>query len=86
MKKFLSLLAVGGALFSGGVAQAQAPGMAPGGSVTTETTTTTGAEPGAMMVDAPTGTMPTTGGAPIAMALCGALTAAGGFFVRRKLS
>ena len=87
MKKLLGIFAVTSAMFLGGVAQAQAPGMnggtAPG--TTVETTTIT-EEGGALAVDAPSGTMPTTGGAPIAMALSGLLTAAGGLLVRRKMS
>ena len=86
MKKFLSVLAVGSALFLSGASQVQAQGMAPGPSVSTETTVTTGGDASASY-DAPSsGTMPTTGGAPIAMALSGILTAAGAFFIRRKLS
>lgn len=85
MKKLFGLFAVGSALFLGGVAQAQPIATTPGVTVTTETTT--GAVPGAMAFDAPaeTGTMPTTGGAPIVMALSGILAAGGAFFARRKL-
>ena len=85
MKKLLGLFAVGSALFLGGIAQAQPVATTPGVTVTTETTT--GAMPGAMSLDAPaeTGTMPATGGAPIAMALSGILIAGGAFFARRKL-
>jgi len=84
MKKFWSLLAVSSALFLGGIAQAQAPATAP--TVSTETTVSTSTDAGASYDAAPSGTMPTTGGAPIAMALSGILTAAGGFLIRRKLS
>lgn len=87
MKKLLGLFAVGSTLFLGAVAQAQ-PATPPAGGVTVVTETTTGGmeQPASMMVDAPTGTMPATGGAPIAMALSGILMAGGAFFARRKLS
>ena len=97
MKKLLGLFAVGSALFLGGVAQAQpgapmpgAPGAMPPAaapstsvSITQETYT----DPNTMSLDSPdSGTMPATGGAPIAMALSGMLAAGGAFFARRKLA
>ena len=97
MKKLSSILGVAGVLALGAVAQAQAPGdpgappaMAPppgdtGVTVTTETTTGVGGADMTIGAEDP-GTLPTTGGAPIAMALVGTLTAAGAFFARRKLS
>lgn len=95
MKKLSSILALSGVLALGIAAQAQDPGAPPadaappadpGVTVTTETTVEQPA-PDTMIVgtDDP-GTMPATGGAPLAMALAGTLTAAGAFFVRRKLS
>lgn len=87
MKKILSLLSVAGIVAFAGIAQAQdaVPPAGAGVEVTTETTTTV---PGETVVGAyeDPGTMPATGGAPIAMALVGSLTAAGAFFARRKLS
>ena len=90
MKKFLMMLGVTGVL-SVGAAFAQPAATPPAGAPattpppvdTTVTSTTTTTD----VVGAETyGTMPATGGAPIAMALGGALTAAGAFFMRRKLS
>ena len=89
MKKLTGLFTVGSALLIAGIAHAQ-PGaptsLPPATTVTTEITTATGAEPSSIALDAPTGTMPTTGGAPIAMALSGILAAGGAFFARRKLA
>ena len=90
MKKLLGIFAVASAMFLSGVAYAQAPGMNPGGApgttTTVESTTITEDGGGAMTVDAPSGTMAATGGAPIAMALTGILTAVGGLLIRRKIS
>ena len=90
MKKLTGLFAVSSALLIGGIAQAQPVattvppvGAPPATTVTTETTTST--DTGAATYDVP-GTMATTGGAPIAMALAGILAAGGAFFVRRKLA
>ena len=84
MKKILGIFAVASAMFVSGAAHAQAPGMAPG--TTVETTTITEDVGDTSSIGAPSGTMPTTGGAPIAMALSGILTAAGGLLIRRKMS
>ena len=87
MKKLTGLFAVGSALLIGGIAQAQpaVTTVPPATTVTTETTTST--DTGAVALDAPAnGTMPPTGGAPIAMALAGILAAGGAFFARRKLA
>lgn len=96
MKKLSSLLGVASVLALCAVAQAQDPAMmapapappaAPGATVNVETQTTVGGADSDTIVgaDAPD-TMPTTGGAPIALALIGSMTAAGAFIVRRKLS
>lgn len=92
MKKLTGLFAVGSALLIAGVVQAQpmattvAPaGGAPATTVTTETTTSTDTGAASSNPEA-TGTMPTTGGAPIAMALTGIIAASGAFFARRKLA
>ena len=85
MKKLTGLFAVGSALLIGGIAQAQpaVTTVPPATTVTTETTTST--DTGAATYDVP-GTMATTGGAPIAMAMAGILAAGGAFFARRKLA
>lgn len=92
MKNWMTVLTLGVGLSAASIAQAQegVPGAAPppvGDTTVTATTTTTTEVPatvGAETTDY--GTMPATGGAPLAMALGGALTAAGAFFLRRKLS
>jgi hypothetical protein len=92
MKNWMKVLSLGGILLSAAVVQAQpaaAPVPAPAvdTTVTTTTTTDTAGTPGSTVIGAENyGTMPTTGGAPIAMALGGMLTAASAFFVRRKVS
>lgn len=92
MKNLMTILSLGGVLLAGGVAYAQpaaAPATTPPVDTTVTTTTTTSTDPigapGAEVTDA-TGTMPTTGGAPLVMVLSGGLTAASAFFLRRKLS
>lgn len=92
MKNLSSLLGAASVLALCAVAQAQDPAMmapapAPGADVTVTTQTTTGYDNGSDTIvgaDAPD-TMPTTGGAPIALALVGSMTAAGAFIVRRRL-
>lgn len=83
MKKLAALLSVTGILAMSAAAQEPAPAPAP-----TEVTVVTETTPGDSQVigaeDA--GTLPTTGGAPLAMALAGALTTGSAFFLRRKLS
>lgn len=91
MKKFAAVLGVTGMLAVSAVAQD--PGMAPApgapGDMSVTTTTTTEvptADPAVVGAEVTTTTLPATGGAPIAMALAGALTAGSAFFLRRKLS
>lgn len=94
MKKWMAVLSCSGTLLLAGAAfgQGAAPksavdaAMAPETTVTTTTSTSTGGDvlPGAP--DENGGTMPATGGAPLAMLLAGSLTAASGLFLRRKLA
>jgi LPXTG-motif cell wall-anchored protein len=88
MKKFAAVLGVTGMLAVSAVAQD--PGMAPApGDMSVTTTTTTEVpttDPAVVGAEVTTTTLPATGGAPIAMALAGALTAGSAFFLRRKLS
>lgn len=87
MKKFAAVLGLTGVLALS--ATAQDPGMAPAPAadvnVVTETTPGVPAD-STMMGTEDVGTLPTTGGAPLAMALAGALTAGSAFFLRRKLN
>lgn len=87
MKKFVAVLGLTGVLAFSAVAQD--PGAGSGAAVDIMTTTET--MPGVpadstMMATEEVGTLPATGGAPLAMALAGALTAGSAFFLRRKLS
>ena len=93
MKNWMTVLSVATCLSVAGIAQAQdaaapPPPPVPAGDATvTATTTTTTEVPGTICAETVDyGTMPATGGAPLAMALGGALTAAGAFFLRRKVS
>jgi hypothetical protein len=89
MKNWMKVLSLGGILLSAAVVQAQpaAAPVAPAVDTTVTTTTTTDTAGTPAVIGAENyGTMPTTGGAPIAMALGGMLTAASAFFVRRKVS
>ena len=91
MKNWMKVLSLGGVLLTAAAVQAQpaaAPAAAPpvDTTVTTTTTTDTVGAPAVIGAENNYGTMPATGGAPIAMALGGMLTAAGAFFVRRKIS
>jgi hypothetical protein len=93
MKNLSTVLGAASVLFLCAVAQAQDPAMAPAAppatpgadvTVTTQTTTDYGdAGADTIVGDVPV-TMPATGGAPIALALVGSLTAAGAFIARRK--
>lgn len=90
MKNLSKVLGAASVLFLCAAAQAQDPAMAPGApgaDVTVTTQTTTGLDaPDTIVGDTMPDTMPTTGGAPIALALVGSLTAAGAFIARRKLA
>ncbi len=91
MKNLSKVLGAASVLFLCAAAQAQDPAMppmpAPGADVTVTTQTTTGLDaPDTIVGDAMPDTMPTTGGAPIAIALLGSMTAAGAFIARRKLA
>jgi hypothetical protein len=91
MKNLSTVLGAASILFLCTVAQAQdpavAPAPAPAPDVTVTTQTTTGLDaPDTIVGDTAPDTMPTTGGAPIALALVGSMTAAGAFIVRRKLN
>lgn len=89
MKNLSKVLAATSILFLCAAAQAQDPAMAPapGADVTVTTQTTTGVDaPDTIVGDVAPDTMPTTGGAPIALALIGSMTAAGAFIARRKLT
>lgn len=87
MKKLATILSVAGVLAVGTAGWAQEPVPTEDLEVRTTTETTTGyANPDVMPMEETTyATMPATGGAPIAMALLGTLTAAGAYFTRRKL-
>lgn len=87
MKKFAAVLGLTGVIALSAVAQD--PAAAPPAAdmtVTTETTTTIPEGDMTIVGTQDVGTLPATGGAPIAMALAGALTAGSAFFLRRKLS
>lgn len=89
MKKTAGILSLAGVLaMSVTAAWAQDP-VPPGdveAQVTTETTLEqANAEGDFVTSESDYATLPATGGAPIAMALFGTLTAAGAYFTRRKL-
>lgn len=86
MKKWMTIFSLSGVLTVSGAAYAQTMTAPPGDATVTATTTTTttAGAPEAIGVEE-TGTLPTTGGAPLAMILGGTLTAAGALFLRRKL-
>jgi len=94
MKNLSSLLGAVSVLALCAVAQAQDPAMAPAppdaaptaGVTVTTSTTTGGADDTIVGSTAAPDTMPTTGGAPMAMVLAGSMVAAGAFLARRKLS
>jgi hypothetical protein len=90
MKNLSKVLGAASVLALCAVAQAQDPAAmappAPGADVTVQTQTTVNPDSDAIVGDAAPDTMPTTGGAPIALALLGSMTAAGAFIARRKLS
>ncbi len=90
MKKFAAVLGLTGVIALSAVAQdpgmAPAPGAPGDMSITTTTTTEVPTSDPVVVGAEEVGTLPATGGAPIAMALAGALTAGSAFFLRRKLS
>lgn len=93
MKNLSKVLGAASVLFLCAAAQAQDPAMAPapaeapGADVTVTTETTTGyGAPDTIVGDTAPETMPTTGGAPIALALVGSMTAAGAFIAQRRLN
>lgn len=88
MKKTASILGLAGLLALGTASWAQDP--VPAGDVETRVTTETTIDHGNpddafAATEADYTTMPATGGAPIAMAIFGTLTAAGAYLTRRKL-
>ena len=94
MKIAPKLIALTAIFLAATVAQAQMQTAAPAPAGYTATATATTGNPPAIgaedAVAAPAqpdaGTMPATGGAPLAMLLGGSLTAASAFFLRRKIS
>jgi hypothetical protein len=94
MKNQLMIWSLGSILLIAAAAQAQqattpppVPVPAPAATTVTSTTTTTsGGDTDVIGAEPTVGTMPTTGGAPLAMMLSGGLTAAGAFLLRRRLA